>query len=238
MSNVTPLISSICVTSNRPLLLQRALACFERQGYPNKEIVISYPVSDLLTRDIVNQIESISDIRIVKIERPGEENLGTARNHAVEAANGEYVCIWDDDDWYNHDRLERQYNAIKNTVFKACVLMNVLLYDYESKEGFHSSYRHWEGTLLCERETLLKGLYLDKEKGEDTALIYFLSSNNVLFHIMDAAHLYIYIYHGNNTWGESHFNSYFLQGQLLDKKVSEKIEGLTNLEYYHLKMVD
>lgn len=238
MSNITPLISSICVTSNRPLLLQRAIACFERQGYPNKELVLSYPVSDGATRNIVNQIEAISDIRIVRIERPDQENLGTARNHAVEAASGEYVCIWDDDDWYNHDRIERQYDAIKNTIFKACAIMNILLYDYEKKEGFHSVYRPWEGTLLCEREMLLKGLYLDKEKGEDTALIFFLSINNVLFHIMNAAHLYIYIFHGNNTWGESHFNSYFQQSMPLDEKINKRLEELTNLDYYHLNMVD
>lgn len=229
---ITPLISCICITNNRPLLLQRAIACFERQEYKNKELVLSYPKNDEVTRNVINQIEALSDIAIVRIERPEEDNLGVARNNAIFAANGEFICVWDDDDWYHKDRLHKQYEAIKEGPFKACAIMNILLYDFTTKETFYSSYRHWEGTLLCRKEILTKKLYLEKDKGEDTELLYFLSSNNVLYHLMEAANLYIYIYHGKNTWGENHFNSYFLEGQALDKKLNEQIDDLTSLNYY------
>lgn len=232
MSNEHPLISCICVTNNRPLLLQRSIACFERQEYPNKELVVSYPKADMNTKNVIDQIESLSDIKIVRIERSEEDNLGQARNHAVSAANGDFVCIWDDDDWYNHDRLEVQYNVIKDGPFKASVIMNILLYDAVSKEGFYSPYRHWEGSLLCEKATLLAGSYMELDKGEDTSLLYYLSSHNVLYHIMDASHMYIYVYHGGNTWGENHFNSYFLESQPLNESVNKQIEDLLDLSYY------
>lgn len=234
MENLDPLISCICVTSNRPLLLQRAIACFERQTYSNRELVLSYPKSDVLTRKVAEQIAEISDIKMVILERPDEENLGIARNHAIEASNGSYVCIWDDDDWYHNDRIQHQYDAIKGSVFKACIFLNILLYDFESKETFFSLYRMWEGTLLCEKETLKKQLYLDKARGEDTAVVFSLYANNVLYNIMESPFMYVYIYHGNNTWGESHFNSYFIESQPLDEKVNKQIENLTSLHYYHL----
>jgi len=234
MENLDPLISCICVTSNRPLLLQRAIACFERQTYRNKELVLSYPKGDLPTKNVVEQICAISDMPLVILERPDEENLGTARNHAIEAANGEFICIWDDDDWYHNDRLRCQYDSIKGSPFKACIFLSILLYDFESKEAFFSPYRMWEGTLLCDKETLSKQLYLDKERGEDTAVVFSLYAHNMLYNILEAPFMYIYIYHGNNTWGESHFNSYFLESQPMEEKINKQVENLTNLEFYQL----
>lgn len=234
MKKKSPLISCICITNNRPLLLQRAIACFERQDYANKELVISYPKSDVMTKNVINQISEMSDIKILRIERNDNENLGTARNSAIQQANGEYICIWDDDDWYNINRISHQYNAISKGPFKASVLTHILMFDFETKESFLSGYRHWEGTLLCEKSVMSKYLYLDKEKGEDTSVLHELSSNNLLFHIKDASQLYIYIYHGKNTWGENHFNTYFLQSQPLGEKISKQVTDLTNLEYYIL----
>ncbi|NQX37633.1 Glycosyl transferase family 2 [Pedobacter steynii] len=235
MKRENPLISCICITSNRPLLMQRAIACFDSQDYPMKELVISYPENDLLTKGVLDQIQDLSNIKMVRIERSENEKLGVARNYAISAANGEFVCVWDDDDWHHPNRLSQQYSVIENGPFKASILMNILMYDSVDKETYYSGYRDWEGTLLCEKETMLKTRYLELERGEDTSVVYFLSSRNVLFRIIEMAHLYVYIYHGSNTWGEGHFNSYFLQSKLLEEDINQQIQEMTNLNYYTIR---
>ncbi|MCC8423667.1 glycosyltransferase [Mucilaginibacter sp. UR6-11] len=235
MNNIEPLISCICVTSNRPVLLQRAIACFENQTYANKELVLSYPRNDILTKAVIDQVLKITDAKMIVLERDEDETLGNARNQAIEAANGEFICIWDDDDWYHNDRVLHQYESIKDTAFKASIFLNILLYDFTTKEAYLSPYRMWEGTLFCEKELFNNQLYLDKERGEDTAVVFNLYMNNVLFNILESSYMYVYIYHGNNTWGESHFNLYFLNSIPLDEKVSKQIAELTKLDYYRLQ---
>lgn len=112
--------------------------------------------------------------------------------------------------------------------------MNVLLYDAESQETYYSGYRDWEGTLLCKKEMTLNTGYLDVERGEDTPVIHYLSSRNSLFRIVELPHLYIYIYHGNNTWDEGHFNSYFIQSKLMEEEVNLQVQNIVNLSYYSL----
>jgi len=215
--------------------MQRAIACFDRQDYPKKELVISYPDDDLLTKSVLDQIQNLSDIKMLRIERPAHEKLGIARNNAISAANGEFICIWDDDDWYHSTRLSLQYSLIENGPFKASILMNVLMYDAVDKETYYSGYRDWEGTILCEKKTMLQTSYLELERGEDTSVIYYLSSRNVLFRIIEMAHLYIYIYHGNNTWGEGHFSSYFLQSKLMDEDINQQVKDVIDLDYYTIR---
>lgn len=232
MKKKNPLISCVCITSSRPILIQRAIACFDRQDYPRKELVISYPNNDSLTRGILDQIKELSNIKMIRIERPENEKLGIARNQAIFAANGEFICIWDDDDWYHSDRISYQYMMVKNGPFKASILMNVLMYDAINKETYYSGYRDWEGSLLCNKETMLQTGYLELERGEDTSVVHYLSSRNLLFRIIEMAHLYIYIYHGNNTWGEGHFNSYFLQSKLMEEEINQHVQAAVDLDYY------
>lgn len=230
----TPLISCICITGHRPLLLQRAIACFDSQDYPLKELVISYPDDDFVSRDLLKQIEEISNIKMVKIERSELEKLGTARNNAIALANGEFICIWDDDDWFDHTRISSQFTVLKNGPFKASVLLNVLLYDALSDKTYYSDFREFGGTLLCEKEILLETSYPDLGKGEDNSIIQYLTYRNVLFRIIEMPHLYIYVYHGNNTLGERYFNLYFTLNRVMDEGLNSQVRNIINLDQYDI----
>lgn len=223
MNKHLPLISCICITSNRPHLLQRAISCFKNQNYPKKELIVSYPENDFLTRNILDQIVTLHQVQIVRIKRKKEDTLGSARNNAIHVANGEFICIWDDDDWHHSRRLSEQYSVIENSPFKASILMNVLMHDVKNKETYYSGYRDWEGTLLCEKKTIIKTAYLNLPRGEDTYVLHYLLFSNVLFRIKEKPNLYIYIFHGNNTWGEGHFMSYFSEGTRMDEKVNSEV---------------
>jgi len=54
MTNKCPLISCVCVTHNRPNMLERVIKCFEYQTYNNKQLVIVYEELDKLTKAYID----------------------------------------------------------------------------------------------------------------------------------------------------------------------------------------
>jgi glycosyltransferase involved in cell wall biosynthesis len=230
MTTNYPLISCICITNNRPELLKKAIDCFESQNYPNKELVISYPKKDVSTKRILEN-NSHSDLRILSIEREDEESLGNARNQAIIKCKGEYVCIWDDDDWYHSSRLSFQFNSIqeKGQGYQASVLTRILLYDTTTKKAYLSFPHYWDGTILCRKVILLQNQYKNSNIAEDSHVVHFLASKNLLFKIDNVPFLYVYVYHGNNTWNYEHFEIFLSKSELITGEDSEHILGL--LEY-------
>jgi len=89
----SPLISCVCVTYGRVKWLEEAIATFQAQDYPNRELVIlnTFPRQQL-------DLEHPDDrIRIVnEAHRP--PSLGNARNIGISVAKGDVIVTWDDDD--------------------------------------------------------------------------------------------------------------------------------------------
>src|SRR5688572_22908311 len=100
-----PLISCVCVSRNRPDFLKRALSYFQNQTYPNKELVIVFEGDS----GTVNEDEFQSDnVTFIRTSPADNLTLGERRNLSVRASSGDYICVWDDDDWYHNRRLEMQ----------------------------------------------------------------------------------------------------------------------------------
>lgn len=225
MESNYPLISCICITNDRPVLLKKAITCFETQNYPNKELVISYPKKDQQTRRMVDELIQNSEMKLLTIERGDEESVGNARNEAIAKCHGSYVCIWDDDDWYHASRLSFQYNSISTSGhgYQASILTRVFLYDATTQKGYLSFPYTWDGSILCRKEILLQNQYANTDKGEDTHIILFLDARKLLYHIEEAPFLYTYIYHGENTWNYAHFKHFIDKSILLNDDTTEKI---------------
>lgn len=202
-----PLISCICITGKRSKFLIRSVICFDTQSYPNKELVISYPEDDLETKILTDQIIASSGLNIVTIARDPKISLGAARNEAIIHCNGEYICTWDDDDWYHYKRLIHQYNNLKKpgAYQVANVIDSIMIYDSTEEQAYISSKFKWGGTLLCKKTLVLQYPYLDGEFLEDTYLIQALQSRQLLQQLSDCYHLYLMVYHGNNTFNYFHF---------------------------------
>lgn len=96
-----PLVSCVCLTYNRPTLLNEAVKCFLDQTYRNKELII---VNDNPLMKLYSSLH-YSNIHIVNLERRFV-NLGQKYNYAMTLVKGEYVCIWEDDDLYGINRIE------------------------------------------------------------------------------------------------------------------------------------
>lgn len=231
MRETYPLISCICVTDDRVELLKRAINCFGSQNYPNKELVISYPKKDHHTRSMVEYLLQHSALQILKIEREDQESVGNARNLAIVKCRGDYVCVWDDDDWYHESRLSFQYNSMRTTGlgYNASILRRVILFDHMNHRAYMSFTYPWENTLMCRKEIILQNQYAHSNKGEDTHIIKFLDGKKFLHHIDEAPFLYVYIYHGQNTWDYKHYEYLINQSQLLENEVTESIEKVITI---------
>jgi glycosyltransferase involved in cell wall biosynthesis len=226
-----PLISCICITNHRIQLLRKAILNFSNQSYTSKELIISIPDNDKLTQHVVDRISASSIDRIKAITRNPNVSLGAARNEAIANSNGEYICIWDDDDWYHQDRLLVQYNSISYCKQKknGSVLSNIIIFDGVTRCAYVSFHYPWENTLLCEKQYLPTGGYLNKDRGEDSKIVDLLESEKRLLHLSDYPHLYIYIYHGTNTWNYTHFRAFIQRSILLDQVVTLKIREIIGM---------
>jgi len=236
--NKQPLISCICVTKDRSDYLRRAVLCFISQDYQNKELVISIPEDDDLSKIVVDDIQENNLIKIKVIKRSKEMSLGNARNQAISRCSGEYICIWDDDDWYHTSRLNYQFNCLKtvNFRFQACVLSRIILYDLISKTAYYSFSYTWDGTLFCKKEILLQNQYANSNFGEDTHVISFLSGKNQLLLTEKAPYLYIYVYHGENTWDYNHFKYFLQKSEKFDETTNNSVRMLVSpINYYDHK---
>ena len=207
--NLLPLVSCICVTHQKPLLLKRAIDCFLAQTYQNKQLIILYEDHDFATCDFIETENLQPNIKLVKVPGSPKETLGALRNIAINEADGLYVCQWDDDDWYHNNRLICQYEAIVAAKVSGSILTQWLVFDGESGKAFKSNVRNWEGSIMCKKDLIMEKGYDNVSRGEDTSLIDYLVEKEYLTFMNDMAGLYIYIYHGGNTWTYSHFNAIF-----------------------------
>lgn len=91
-----PLISCLCVTHERPEFMPWLLWNFDRQTYPNKELIIV----DSSKRPFARKHP-----RVRVIHAP-DANIPQKRNIALAEAGGDFITWLDDDDWAHPTRLQ------------------------------------------------------------------------------------------------------------------------------------
>jgi glycosyltransferase involved in cell wall biosynthesis len=146
-----------------------------------------------------------SEITFVEIKEHTTLSLGEKRNLASNYVKGDYIGVWDDDDWHNPSRISNQIEYIVKSGKAACALGSIYLYNTLSNEAYITRRRPegWEGTLLCEKKCI--GRYEHLTGKEDTIVVNKLLHENSIY-ILDMPYLYIYQIHKNNTSDTSHFN--------------------------------
>lgn len=224
-----PLVSCLCITEGRVDYLKRAYEAYSRQSYGNLELLVVAVEGDYSTLKYLSHIRR-EDTSVRYIVAPSHYSLGRRRNYALENAMGEYICVWDDDDIYHVERVERCMDYLLQSHKRAVALARVLIWDTLGRQLYMSTQRVWEQTLLCEKHLLLvEGIrYADLDRGEDSALVTQLESE--IFPVMEP-HLYIYCRHGRNTSPNEHFDDHFrvatrlpnYQSRMVDKFIEGEI---------------
>jgi len=214
-------------------MLLKAIVSFDQQNYPNKEMVISYPSTDHFTKELIQKLQLIADTRFVILERSPEISIGAARNDAVSQANGNYICLWDDDDYHYEMRIKMQYNSLQsNGQFKeASMLSKILLYDSRTGEVYISFPSYWSGSLLCKKELVLKHPFASSDIAEASPLIEFLVHKNYLDQSIDLPQLYVYIYHGTNIHQADQFEAFIANSEQLNAENSDMVRPYIEKQY-------
>lgn len=201
-----PLISCICVTKARPILLERSIKRFQAQTWPHKELVILYEDDDHLTREYLATVCD-TNIKVIEMRSHPRLTLGELRNIAIRASRGAFFCQWDDDDWCHPERLSVQWAYLRGNRAHACLLNQWLIFDNATKRAYVSSEYTWEGSILCDRRALSRNIkYKKLNRGEDTSFVKSLAKRYRIA-LLSRPYLYIYVYHGSNTWDRAYWES-------------------------------
>lgn len=198
-----PLVSCIMPTRDRAHFVPRAIELFQRQSYANRELVIvddgDQPVSTLLP--------AASRIRHVRL--PRRVTLGEKRNLACEAARGEVIVHWDDDDWYGADRLTAQLAPLIRAQAEVSALSMTHVLSLRDMRFWrcrpaHHARIHWRnlcpGTVAYLRRLWTAGTrYAAINCAEDVAFLSALPTSVNIARIADEHH-FVCVRHSLNTW--------------------------------------
>lgn len=104
-----PTVTAVVPTHDRPEMMRRAVASVVAQDYPGRiETIVVFDKADpdltLCTDDPRRPVTVVANDRT-----PG---LAGARNTGILAARSDLVAFLDDDDWWESDKLTRQYRAL------------------------------------------------------------------------------------------------------------------------------
>jgi len=203
-STAYPLISCVMPTFNRRPFIRLALACFQTQTYPRKELVVvddgSDPVADLL--------EGVPDVKYRQLVR--RLTIGAKRNLACHEAQGEIIAHWDDDDWYAPDRLELQVAPLLAGSADMTGLANRFVLEmprgqfWTTADELHRRMFVGDvhgGTLLYRKSILKENIrYPEVNLAEDAVLIQQAIRREKRLVRLENAGTFVYLRHGRNAW--------------------------------------
>lgn len=143
-------------------------------------------------------------------------SLGSLRNQAIKRAKGDYIAIFDSDDYSHPDRLKKQMDFMDSHNLDVCALNRVTLCHEENQDEIESHWRlFWEGTILAKKWVMLKHPYHNLNRQEDQNIKAIWNDTSIRSGSIDDATLYEYWYHGNNTSGQEHFKELFKKAHKL-----------------------
>jgi glycosyltransferase involved in cell wall biosynthesis len=209
------------VTYDRLALAKRAIRSFARQSYPHRELLIVTDGEERFRRALERYVAAlgVDAVRFVVVdgERDGERNtLGSLRNVSMEAAGGDVVCQWDDDDVSHPERLATQAAFMLGRNAAACLLTDHLQFieeqrtlcwiDWTAGGAANGTARLAPGTLMMHRDERFR--YPERgpaaRQGEDSALLEALHARLPVAHLSGIGHMYLYQFHGRNTFSREH----------------------------------
>ena len=105
-----PLVSIITPTYNHERYIGSCIDSVREQSYPNWELIVVDDASTDRTPEIIGE-SSVSEGRIKVMHHEknwGVVRLGDTYNQALASARGEFIAILEGDDFWPHDKLEKQ----------------------------------------------------------------------------------------------------------------------------------
>jgi ADP-heptose:LPS heptosyltransferase len=191
------LVSCIMPTANRRAFVPSAIRLFLAQDYPEKELLIIDDGTDAVA-DLIPAEPSVRYIRCNSGLR-----LGRKRNLACEAARGEIVVHWDDDDWYAPWRLTYQVEKMVSGALEMCGLDRAFFVDPAAERAWEYVYRAMRPAWLCGATLCYTKAFWSTHRfpevnvGEDSRFV--LSAANARIASLDDNRFFIARIHAGNS---------------------------------------
>ena len=215
-----PLVSCMMITSDRLEYVKISISCFQNQTYePRELLIIDNGKSDDTKRYVDGLFEPT--VRLIRVQDYGL-TLGDLRNLGVGEANGELLCVWDDDDIYHPKRLEAQISKLLEKEVVANFLDEILFWWIAENKIIISGKRHWEGTMITFKSHM--PTYPSLPRAEDTPVANYIVDNNDVSFLTNPL-LYVYVKHGNNTTPNELFETNY-------SNASKRYEGSEFSKFY------
>jgi glycosyltransferase involved in cell wall biosynthesis len=192
---VRPAFSVLSPVYNSAAFVERSWHCLQQQTFTDWEWIV---VDDGSPDDSARIARAIADPRVRVLSYTPNRGRGNARNVALEASRGEWIVIWDIDDMYFPDRLEK-INAARLAGYDfACSYAVVVDNDLAVKgvRGFHPRSpglpRYFVHPTLACRTEVARRIGYDPEFriGEDAPITWGLDDNYRGCYIEEALAIY------------------------------------------------
>jgi len=209
--------SITCMMVTRPIQarlphFEKSIAAYIAQTHQAKNLLILVDsAAEIPATDLTSRIAAFNRPDIQIIQNPSPAPLGRLRNLACEAATGDVICQWDDDDLHHPARLATQLAALQESSRQAVYLRDVLQYVPARRAMYWTNWRvtpagAHPGTLMAWRGVPIRYPETGEAatRGEDLAVALAFKSRGEAATLGDAPHLFIYVSHGANTCSAGH----------------------------------
>jgi len=190
-----PVFSVLSPVYNSAAFVRRSYYTLKSQTFTDWEWIV---VDDGSTDNTAELVESISDPRIRLFRYTPNRGRGHARNRALESSRGDWMAVWDIDDMYFPDRLER-INRARLEGFDFCCSYAVVVDNnlaIKGVRGFHPRSpglpRYFVHPTLACRLDVARTVGYDPEFriGEDAPITWGLDDNYRGCYIEEALMIY------------------------------------------------
>jgi hypothetical protein len=226
-----PLVSCLMMTRGNLELMKYSLACYQRQTYANRELVV---VAEPDAGDKVHAFIASQEVLNARVfvSQPGL-TLGDHRNLAAARARGAILIGWDDDDLSDPRRIDTNVNIMRHTGAAAAFLSRLLIWWPRRKVAAISARRVWEQSIAAWRSHI--PIYAPLSSVEDTPAIEGLTSTHPVV-LIDCPLLYVYVVTGRNISSDLHFERLLSRADCIFE--GDKFDELNTLLSDRLPVLD
>jgi glycosyltransferase involved in cell wall biosynthesis len=193
----SPLVTCIMPTADRRPYVAQAIRYFQRQDYPNLELLIVDDGADAVADCVPD------DPRVRYVRLAHKMNVGAKRNFACAHARGEFIVHWDDDDWYPAWRVGAQARALIEDGDDLCGTSRLYYYEASTRRAWSYAYGGgrvpWvAGNTLAYRKSFWeRRRFPEIQVGEDSRFVW--GAGDARVHDLDDPTLCVALVHADNT---------------------------------------
>jgi glycosyltransferase involved in cell wall biosynthesis len=244
-----PLVSCLMITRDRLALAKRAIRCFTDQSYPRLELIVVSAGDRAYRRAVAHHLEhqGVGNARIIAAE-PGS-SLGALRNVSLDAATGDIVCQWDDDDCYHPDRVLYQVEQMVRQGARACFLTDNLQLLEPDRQLFWINWTRYAGkdeqgeqwrrlfppTMMTVKDNRFRYPEVGPfaQAGEDLSFAADLCREVPVVMVQGMGWLYLYVFHGENTFSREHYYLIAAQRSFPNEWIQTRSEEIRRAMRYY-----